>query len=112
MSTVVLSLLFEISRLYGGFFTSPTQLHDYPEWKFADVLSYIKYAFVGSALNELQGMDFVCDAGEKCVISTGQQIIEAKGYDQYTIGTCIGILLVYIFVCRALAYIALKFVRY
>jgi ABC-type multidrug transport system ATPase subunit len=43
MSTVVLSVLFEISRLFGGFFTSPEMLHEYPHWKFADALSYLKY---------------------------------------------------------------------
>lgn len=34
LSTVALSLLFEICRLYGGFFTSPAQLTDqYENWK-------------------------------------------------------------------------------
>jgi ATP-binding cassette subfamily G (WHITE) protein 2 len=112
MSTIVLSLLFEICRLYGGFFTSPAQLHDYEDWKFADVMSYIKYAYVGSALNELHGKEFVCDPGENCTTFTGEQICKAKGYDEYTIGYCIGLLILYIFICRAIAYLALKFVRY
>ena len=111
MSTVVLSLLFEVCRLYGGFFTSPLQLQDYPNWRFADALSYIKYAFVGVALNELNGQDLVCDPGETCKIMSGKQIAAAKGYDEYTIGFCAGILVLYIFGCRAIAYLALKFLR-
>lgn len=38
LSTVVLSLLLELSRLYGGFFTSPKQLDLYDHWRFADAL--------------------------------------------------------------------------
>jgi len=38
LSTVVLSLLLELSRLYGGFFTSPKQLDLYENWRFADAL--------------------------------------------------------------------------
>ena len=42
LSTVVLACVYEISRLYGGWFVSPALLADYPRWKFADALSYIK----------------------------------------------------------------------
>ena len=38
LSTVVLSLLLELSRLYGGFFTSPKQLDLFDQWRFADAL--------------------------------------------------------------------------
>jgi hypothetical protein len=55
-STVVLTMFFEMSRLYGGFFSSPAQLRQNMAWKFADVLSYVKYAFVGVALNVLHIM--------------------------------------------------------
>jgi ATP-binding cassette subfamily G (WHITE) protein 2 len=111
ISTVVLGLLFEVCRLYGGFFTSPLQLEAYPGWGLAVALSYIKYAFVGVALNELNGQDFVCDPGEVCKVMSGEQIAAAKGYDHYTIGYCAGVLVLYIFGCRAIAYLALKFVR-
>jgi hypothetical protein len=100
-----------VCRLYGGFFTSPAQLQDYPNWRFADALSYIKYAFVGTVLTELEGLDFVCDPGEECNFSTGEEVAAAKGYDEYTIGFCAGILVLYIFGCRAIAYLALKFGR-
>lgn len=68
-STVVLSLLFEISRLYGGFFTSPAQLESFPQWEFCDALSYIKYVFVGVSLNQLEGLDFTCKPGVVSIIS-------------------------------------------
>lgn len=112
MSTVVLSLLFEICRLYGGFFTSPAQLSDgFENWKWLDALSYIKYAFVGTALNELTGLQFDCPKGSTCTITTGEQVIEMRGYDQYNIGMCAGILVLYIVGCRFIAYLGLRFVR-
>jgi ATP-binding cassette subfamily G (WHITE) protein 2 len=114
MTTVVLSGCFEVCRLYGGFFTSPAQLLEYPDWKFADALSYIKYCFVGIALNELKGLELSCTAAEiasnKC-ISSGETIIIQKGYDQYQEDFCVGILIVYIVGCRLLAYLALKFIK-
>ncbi len=121
LSTVALSLLLEISRLYGGFFTSPKQL-DIPKnygWKFADALSYLKYTFVGVAVNELEGLQYTCTDAEKatlakaggvCVVR-GEQTMADKGYDEYTIGFCAGILVVYIVGCRVVAYGALRFFK-
>lgn len=112
LSTVVLSVFFEVCRLFGGFYTSPAQLTtgDYSDWKFADALSYIKYPFVGVALNELDGLVFDCPSGS-CAITTGEQIEAIKGYDQYTIGFCAGILILYIFGFRVIAYLGLRFIR-
>jgi ATP-binding cassette, subfamily G (WHITE), member 2 len=117
MSTVVLSLLLELSRLYGGFFTSPRQLDEYPGWRFADALSYLKYTFVGVAVNELHGLklDCVTSAGaavdpSKCV-TTGEQIMASKGYDEYSMGFCAGILIVYIIGTRLVAFLALRFIK-
>jgi ATP-binding cassette subfamily G (WHITE) protein 2 len=113
LSAVLISLFFEISRLYGGFFTSPAQLQEFPQWRFLDAISFMKYTFVGAALNELTGKEFVCDNGlTPCPVTSGQQIIELKGYDQYTIGYCAGIIVLYVFVCRVVAYLGLKFIRY
>ena len=58
LSTITLSLVLEVTRLYGGFFTSPKQLTSggYDGWKFADALSYLKYSFVGTAVNEMSGL--------------------------------------------------------
>lgn len=113
MSAILISLLFEISRLYGGFFTSPAQLRDYPQWRFLDAISFMKYTFVGAMLNELTGKVFVCDDGrDPCPITSGAQIIAEKGYDEYSTGYCAGIIVLYVVVCRVVAYAALKIVRY
>lgn len=114
MSTVVLASLLEMSRLYGGFFTSPLQLLQAPDWKFADALSYLKYAFVGVALNELQGLELTCtasDIAKQSCYTTGEQIIEAFGYDQYSIGFLAGILSVFIVGCRVVAFLGLKYIK-
>eukprot|EP00602_Paraphysomonas_sp_CaronLab_P006649 CAMPEP_0185035536 /NCGR_PEP_ID=MMETSP1103-20130426/27085_1 /TAXON_ID=36769 /ORGANISM="Paraphysomonas bandaiensis, Strain Caron Lab Isolate" /LENGTH=593 /DNA_ID=CAMNT_0027572661 /DNA_START=1 /DNA_END=1782 /DNA_ORIENTATION=+ len=113
-STIILAGVFEMCRLYGGFFTSPAQLKDYPDWKFADRLSYIKYAYVGIAINELQDLELSCtqdeiDAGS--CISSGQTIMDQKGYDQYDISSLAGYLFLYIVVTRIIAYLGLRFIK-
>jgi hypothetical protein len=75
-------------------------------------LSYLKYVYVGVALNELNGLVLSCPEGESCEYTTGEQIAHDKGYDQYSIGFCVGILVVYIVGCRLIAYIGLRVVRY
>ena len=112
LSTAVLSLLFEVCRLYGGFFTSPAQLTTkFQNCKFCDAMSYIKYAFVGTALNELNHLEFSCPEGTICAVTHGEQIEVAKGYNQYSMGECAGILVFYIIGFRVIGYLALKFVR-
>ena len=114
MSTVVLASLLEISRLYGGFFTSPLQLQAAPNWRFADALSYLKYAFVGVALNELTGLELTCtasDIAKQSCFTTGEQLIVANGYNQYNIGFLAGILTVFIVGCRLVAFLGLKYIK-
>lgn len=111
MSTVVLSFLFECSRLYGGFFASPKLLEDIPDWKFADALSYLKYTFMGIVINEMEGLDLDCPKGTTCRYHTGEQIMTAFGYDKYSIDFCAGILIVLIFGFRFLAYLGLRFIK-
>ena len=116
MSTVVLSLVLEISRLFGGFFTSPKQLDDFQNWKFADALSYLKYTFVGVALNELNGLKLSCTdaqrlAGGTNCIETGEVINAQRGYDEYTVDLCAGALIAYIAGARLVAYLALRFIK-
>lgn len=113
-STVVLSFLFEVCRLYGGFFTSPEQLTAFPDWQFADAISFIKYAFVGVALNQLEDLEFTCTAKQvaaKTCIQTGEKIIMTKGYDEYSISWLAGMLVAYIIIVRVVGYIALRFVK-
>lgn len=113
-STVLLSLLFEISRLFGGFFTSPEQLKHFPSWRFADAFSYIKYCYVGVALNEFHGMTFTCTEDEiakNLCVTTGTELIAANGLDQYSIGTLAGSLVYYIIIARLIGYICLRFIK-
>lgn len=110
-STVVLSFLFEATRLYGGLYTSPVQLDQYPDWRFADALSYIKYAYFGVALNELEGLNFVCTPGQTCRYLEGEDQLEVMGYDQYTIGGCVGYLILLIVGFRFLAYLGLRYLK-
>ena len=113
LSTIVLSCLFEMCRLYGGFFASPAQIEVQAmhPWRFADSLSYIKYAYVGVALNEFHGLELSCPAGTTCQYTNGEQISQDKGYEEYTIGFCAGILVVFIVGSRLLAYVALRYIR-
>lgn len=131
MATVVLAAAYEISRLFGAWFISPKQLSLYPEWRFADALSYIKYSFVGVALNEFQHLHIYCDDREltksvsstgvvsyKCVIAplnnppySGSAYSAYYGFDQYTVGGCASALVLYIVSCRIIAYLALRFIK-
>ena len=110
-STVVLSFAFEVCRLFGGYYTSPALLEEYPDWRFADALSYIKYAYVGIALNELEGQTYSCPYGKSCAVTNGDQLIAKYGYDTYTIGSCFGYILVLIVGYRLLAYFGLRYLK-
>lgn len=110
-SIVLLSVVIEGCRLYGGFFASPAQMETIPDWKFADSLSFTKYAFIGVAINELQGLEIECDTTPCSPLTTGEQIMAVNGYDDYTIGFCVGILIVLIVGSRILAYLGLRFMK-
>jgi ABC-type multidrug transport system ATPase subunit len=121
LSTIVLAAIYEISRLYGGWFISPKLLISYENWRFADALSYLKYSFIGISLNENNNLLITCSPSElskdnKCVIPplnvppyTGEAFKEYYGYNDYTINYCAGILIVYIFMARLIGYLALKY---
>lgn len=87
-----------------------------PDWKFLDVISYIKYAFVGVALNELEGLKFTCTDEEiakgMCKIYTGETVIADKGYDQYTISYCAGSLVAYVIGVRIIGYFAIRYIKH
>lgn len=76
--------------------------------------SYIKYTFVGVAINELEGLTYTCTDAEinaKTCIYNGEETMKKFGYDQYNISFCCGILIVYIVGCRFVAYLALRFIK-
>jgi ABC-type multidrug transport system ATPase subunit len=125
LSTVCLALAYEWVRLFGGWFISPAQIELYPDWRFADVLSYIKYAFVGVSLNENDGLVLHCTSSElnsagMCVMPpltnysppfTGAKFNDYYGYDQFTIAYCAVALVIYILSCRIAAYLALRYIK-
>jgi ATP-binding cassette subfamily G (WHITE) protein 2 len=122
MSTVVLAMAYEIVRLYGGWFISPKLMATYPDWEFADAMSYIKYAFVGVSLNENDGLTLTCLPSEykdgKCSMPPltaspfdGHAYNAYYGYNRYTIDFCFGLLIAYVIICRVIAYLALRYIK-
>jgi len=112
LSVTVLPLALEVSRLFGGFFLAPSRLPAYFAW--LDALSYIKYTFVGTALNELQGLTLTCttaDYNAGVCYTSGSEIIKERGFDYINIGGCIGALLAYILFCRIVAFLGVRFLK-
>jgi hypothetical protein len=60
LSTVVLAMFMEITRLFSGFFISPAAIDGYPVWIFWNQVSYMHFAYVGLVLNQYTGMSYYC----------------------------------------------------
>ncbi len=113
MSVTVLPLALEVTRLFGGFFMAPSRLPTYFVW--LDALSYVKYTFVGTSLNELQGLNLACtdvDREKFSCIENGEALIIERGYNYITIGGCIGALIGYIVFCRIMAFLGVRFLKH
>ena len=116
LSVTVLPIMLEVSRLFGGFFLAPASLPRYFVW--LDALSYVKYSYVGIALNELRTLKLYCSnaalatIGGRCAITTGEETIEQLGLDQYTIGECAGLLVLYIMFCRIIAFLGIRYIKW
>ena len=113
MSVTVLPLALEVTRLFGGFFLAPSRLPKYFAW--LDALSYVKYTFVGTTLNELEGLTLTCtdaDRAKFSCIENGEALIRERGYDYITIGGCIGALIGYIVFCRIMAFLGVRFLKH
>lgn len=113
MSVTVPPMVFEVIRLFGGFFLPPSSFPTYFFW--LDALSYMKYVYVGLGLNELQGLKIRCTTNEtssgKC-ITDGETTIENLGFDYINIGGCIGVLFTFIIVCRIISYLGVRFLKH
>ena len=134
LSVTVLPMVLEVARLFGGYFLAPSRLPKYFSW--LDALSYIKYSFVGAALNELQGLVLtICPSNSTtnstmingttistttinatnstsdCLVS-GQYYISQKGYDYISVGGCIAVLITFIIVCRVVAFLGVRFLKH
>jgi len=115
MTTVVMSLCLEITRLFGGYYISPALMEQYKNWQFAEALSFLKYVFVGISINEFSGLEFTCTQKQLkngiCPYVNGEEVMKVFGYDLTSIDFNIGILIVYIVGCRIVAYLALRFIK-
>ena len=112
MSVTVLPLALEITRLFGGYFLSPSHLPKYFSW--LDALSYVKYTYVGTALNELSGLTLTCtqtDRTNGTCWQTGEALILDRGFNYITIGGCVGALFAYIIFCRICAYLGVRYLK-
>ncbi len=121
LSVTVLPMVLEVTRLFGGFFVAPSRVPKYLSW--IDALSYIKYAFVGTVLNELEGLQLTCNDTKVTIVNatynitalctdSGEILIHERGYNYINIGDCIGILLGFIIFCRFWAFIGVRFLKH
>lgn len=115
LTTVVLSMGMEICRVYGGFFIPPILMKEIPAWRWADMLSYLKYCFLAGVISQLEGLKFECTdaeiANNKCTITTGEQVMAQRGYDDYTVAECIGAAIGFLVGYRIIAYIGLRYIK-
>ncbi|KAJ3207202.1 hypothetical protein HDU67_007611 [Dinochytrium kinnereticum] len=115
LSITVLPMVLEVARLFGGFFLSPANTPNY--FVFLDAISYVKYTYVGIALNELQGLTLTCTDDQRtangaCPMVSGQEKISELGLDRLSMAGCAGFLIGYIIVCRVLAYVGVRFIKW
>lgn len=115
LSTVVLSVAFETSRLFAGLFIPPRDMLDYPQFIWADMLSLFKYSCIGVYLNEFRNLPLTCTNQEEkdncCFFKDGNDVISTLEYDQYSIGSCIGSMIALYIGFRFLAYVALRYFK-
>lgn len=133
LSVVAMSCAYESARFFGGygFVFSPEVMAKFPDWQVGSALSYIKYAMIGVSLNEDADLVLHCTQKERTPPTSlgpetaanckmlpltrypydGTSHDSFFGYDRYTMEFCAGMLIVYIIVCRLLAYLALRFIK-
>ena len=73
--------------------------------------------YVAISQNELDGLELVCTKGQlnkqgQCPITSGQQTIDRLGLDYLSMGACAGILVSYIIICRTIAYLGIRFIKW
>eukprot|EP00953_Heterococcus_sp_UTEX-ZZ885_P028758 15330-Heterococcus_DN1.PRE.2 len=119
LSVTVLPMALEVSRLFGGFFLSPKNLPAYFAW--LDAVSYVKYAYIGAALNENAGLVLRCTAKELkfnskgesiCPVTSGAQVMADLGTDAWSVGRCCLALVLYIAIARFLAYEGIRYIKH
>jgi ABC-type multidrug transport system ATPase subunit len=112
LSTMILPLCLELSRLFSGYFLSPKLLPVYFAW--LDPLSYVKYAYIAITRLMLTDFELVCPLKNQTRVCdsklpvSGNALIVSEGVDYITIGECIGCLIGYALLMRFGAYVATR----
>ena len=77
-----------------------------------------KWAYIGVSLNELGDLHLYCTPAKLaatkgvCAITSGQQTINALGMQDYTMGGCAGLLVLYIVFCRFVAFLGVRYIKW
>jgi len=113
-SLSILPFIFDVWRLFGGFYLSPAESPLYFIW--LDSISYIRFAYVGISLNELDGLNYTCTSKQlvppvngTCPITSGQHTIDTLGLGFISVGGCIGILIAFLLTLRFFNYLAIRY---
>lgn len=82
-----------------------------------DALSFVKYTYVSISLNELDGLKLTCKPTEvrangRCPVHDGQQTIDTLGLDVLSMGECAAILVSYIVICRVIAFLGIRYIKW
>ncbi|KAI9088861.1 P-loop containing nucleoside triphosphate hydrolase protein [Phlyctochytrium arcticum] len=113
LSVTVLPMVLEMARLFGSFFLSPANLPKHFIW--LDYTSYVKFGYIGISLNELSGLALRCLPTQlvdgKCPTTSGQQTIKSLALDKMTIEGCALALVLYILICRFIAYLGIRYLK-
>jgi hypothetical protein len=113
MSVTILPMALEVARLFGGFFLAPSNTPGYFYWLSA--VSYIKYVYLGLAQNELMDLALTCtqsDIQKNACLANGETRMQALGLDEFSMGVCAAILVAYIVITRAIAYVSIRYIKW
>ena len=108
LSVTILPMALEMARLFGAFFLAPINLPVYFIW--LDWTSYVKWAYIGISLNELQGLQLTCPS-PPCAITSGAQTIAQLGFGVYTMGSCALALIIFCVITRFIAYLGIRYLK-
>jgi len=114
-TTVIMACYLEIARLYCTFYMSPALMNSYPQWQWITNFSYLKYSFIGLALNQLTDQEFYCKPDEfvegVCLITNGNQVIAENEYDMYDKDDQFWQYILFIIVARFAGYLCIRFIK-
>jgi ATP-binding cassette subfamily G (WHITE) protein 2 len=113
IASIALPLLMELSRLFAGYFSPPSQTAAGLSW--INYLSYYFYPFLAAAHNEMNDLTLHCGPGVNATgackpVWAGQELVD-RGLDELRFGQCIGIEFAYLSGCVIISYLAIRFIK-